>query len=203
ARVLKLRDDFHSDDDLLEVDGNMRLSIRALSEGLRYVQGVSVEGKREYFYYVSHEGRLFLDDTKHKNFTSSYKDVAFLNFFYRMLKINKTERWNEFPFMSRCGIECNYLRCDDRPLVFTRLKREGDEDKLLIGESSLQITFEPSSLLLGSNGRLYHPSRLDLALLTSKLADELFPHCRFDENARAVEIEWRGKKYPIESINRD
>ncbi|GMR53219.1 hypothetical protein PMAYCL1PPCAC_23414, partial [Pristionchus mayeri] len=199
----------------------MRRSIRVLSEGLRYVQGATVEGKREYFYFISHEGRLFLDDTKHKNFTSSYKDVAFLNFFYRMLKKNETERYKgEFPFLSRCGIERNFLRCDDCPLVFTRLRMEGEQPMLRIGESSLEVPFEvrihppslwdvqesmwqPWSLLLGSNGRVYHPSRLDLALLTSKLADQLFPLCKFDENARAIEIDWRGVKYPIEAIKRD
>ncbi|GMT28039.1 hypothetical protein PFISCL1PPCAC_19336, partial [Pristionchus fissidentatus] len=183
-----------------KVDGEMRQSIRLLTGGIRYVQGASVEGTREYFYYVSHEGRLFLDDTKHKNFTSSYKDVAFLNFFYRMLKTNETGKWNEFPFMSRCGVERNFLRCDDRPLVFTRLTMNGSEGRLKLGESSIEIPFEPSSLSVGSNGRLYHPSRLQLGLLTSKLADELFPLCRFDENARAVEINWKGEKYPISYV---
>ncbi|XP_053710165.1 UPF0598 protein C8orf82 homolog isoform X2 [Synchiropus splendidus] len=39
-----------------------------------YVQGQSPEPKvREYFYYVDHQGQLFLDDTKVKNFVTCFK----------------------------------------------------------------------------------------------------------------------------------
>lgn len=47
-----------------------------------YVQGQSPENKiREYFYYIDHQGMLFLDDSKMKNFTSAYKEIDFLVFF--------------------------------------------------------------------------------------------------------------------------
>lgn len=40
-----------------------------------YVQGQSPEPRiREYFYYVDHQGMLFLDDVRIRNFTSCFKD---------------------------------------------------------------------------------------------------------------------------------
>lgn len=40
-----------------------------------YVQGQSPETRiREYFYYIDHQGMLFLDDVRIKNFTSCFKD---------------------------------------------------------------------------------------------------------------------------------
>lgn len=40
-----------------------------------YVQGQSPERRiREYFYYIDHQGMLFLDDVRIKNFTSCFKD---------------------------------------------------------------------------------------------------------------------------------
>ncbi len=85
-----------------------------------YFQGqYSEDGRREYFYYVDHQGmvrytrigknkttvnvifvlflggggqQLFLTETKMKNFTSCFKDKHFLRFFFRWIKIE-----NETP----------------------------------------------------------------------------------------------------------
>ena len=77
-----------------------------------YVQGQSPgKGIREYFYYIDHQGQLFLDDAKIKNFTSCFKEKDFLLFFYQRLKRNTTARYvDDFPFMSPCGREKNYIR---------------------------------------------------------------------------------------------
>ena len=49
-------------------------------------------------------------------------DKKFLAFFFRRLKVNSTDRYrDDFPFISPCGKELNYIRCDDVPLVFTHL----------------------------------------------------------------------------------
>ncbi|CAE1253424.1 UPF0598 protein F59C6.12,UPF0598 protein C8orf82,UPF0598 protein C8orf82 homolog [Acanthosepion pharaonis] len=89
---------------------------------LHYVQGQSPEPKiREYFYYIDHQGQLFLDDAKIKNFTSCFKEKKFLEFFYKRLRVNSTQKYPEFPYLSLCGRERNYIRCDDRPIVFTEL----------------------------------------------------------------------------------
>lgn len=58
--------------------------------------------KREYFYEITDEGYLFLVDTKHKNFTSAFKDKEFLKFFFDRLQINNTDRYaDEFNYLSR------------------------------------------------------------------------------------------------------
>ena len=56
-----------------------------------YIQGQSPEAKiREYFYYIDHQGMLYLDDSKLKNFTSCFKDKQFLKFFISRIKHNNT-----------------------------------------------------------------------------------------------------------------
>ena len=56
-----------------------------------YIQGQSPEARiREYFYYMDHQGMLFLDDSKMKNFTSAFKDKQFLKFFITRIKKNDT-----------------------------------------------------------------------------------------------------------------
>lgn len=43
-------------------------------------------------------------------------------FFFRRIKRNTTGRYEEeFPYVSPCGPETNYVRCDDLPVVFTQL----------------------------------------------------------------------------------
>jgi hypothetical protein len=56
-----------------------------------YIQGQSPEAKvREYFYYMDHQGQLFLDDAKMKNFTSCFKDKQFIKFFVTRIGPNHT-----------------------------------------------------------------------------------------------------------------
>lgn len=45
------------------------------SRCLSYKQGQMVNNVREYFYYVDHQGQLFLDDARIKNFTSCFKGL--------------------------------------------------------------------------------------------------------------------------------
>lgn len=118
---------------------------------LSYVQGQSPEPKiREYFYFIDHEGmvsaalwwwriyqfskqillgssyhfrtQLFLDDARMKNFTSCFKEKKFLKFFFDRIRFNRTDRYTtEFPFISLCGRERNFIRCDDVPIVYTHV----------------------------------------------------------------------------------
>uniref|UniRef100_A0A452UZQ8 Chromosome 8 open reading frame 82 n=1 Tax=Ursus maritimus TaxID=29073 RepID=A0A452UZQ8_URSMA len=81
---------------------------------------------REYFYYVDHQGQLFLDDSKMKNFITCYKDPQFLVTFFSRLRPNRSGRYEaSFPFLSPCGRERNFLRCEARPVVFTHLLASG------------------------------------------------------------------------------
>ncbi len=61
------------------------------SHSASYIQGQSPEPRiREYFYYMDHQGMLFLDDSKMMNFTAAFKDKQFLKFFITRIKKNDT-----------------------------------------------------------------------------------------------------------------
>lgn len=45
------------------------------------------------------------------------------------MKKNNTGRYTEdFPYVSLCGIERNFVRCDDLPIVFTKVIQQQDEE---------------------------------------------------------------------------
>ncbi|XP_057696687.1 UPF0598 protein C8orf82 homolog [Corythoichthys intestinalis] len=150
-----------------------------------YVQGQSPEPRiREYFYYIDHQGQLFLDDTKMKNFVTCFKDKQFLVFFFSRLRVNQSGRYEEdFPFLSLCGRERNFLSCDDRPVVFTHMLQDstGKQDMLSFcgGAEKLTIPFQPEALYMHpANGRVYHPCSDrtgSIGLVRSALAIELSP----------------------------
>ena len=55
-------------------------------------------------------------------FFSPQPDKKFLEFFFKRVKPNTTGRYEaDFPYVSPCGREMNYVRCDDLPIVFTHL----------------------------------------------------------------------------------
>ena len=92
---------------------------------------------REYFYYIDHQGQLFLEGTKIQNFTTCYKDVNFLVFFFKRLKRNETERYHrDFPYVSPCGREMNYIRCESLPVVFTDIIQTPENNRDKIGRTN-------------------------------------------------------------------
>ncbi|XP_041342289.1 UPF0598 protein C8orf82 homolog isoform X1 [Pyrgilauda ruficollis] len=180
--------------------------------GLRYQQGQRPgPGTREYFYYVDHQGQLFLDDTKVKNFVTCFKavppDVAFLSFFFRRLERNRSGRYQaQFPFLSRCGRERNFLRCSDLPVVFTQILPGSRGNSLLSycgGGSELTVPFQPGMLaVFPENGRLYHPAPEKVGgvgLVRSALAEELSSEFRFEDGPEKppTHFWWEGKKYRL------
>ena len=49
-------------------------------------------------------------------------DKKFLEFFFKRVKQNTSGCYeSEFPYVSPCGRETNYIRCDDLPIVFSHL----------------------------------------------------------------------------------
>ena len=49
-------------------------------------------------------------------------DKKFLEFFFKRVKLNTAGHYEtEFPYISPCGRETNYIRCDDLPIVFSQL----------------------------------------------------------------------------------
>ena len=86
-------------------------------------------------------------------------EQRFLEFFFRNLRQNETTRYSgQFPYISYCGSEINYLRCDDLPFVVTGLDDHND----LIQLNSLKsvnwlVHFSPERLFHNPHtGRLYY-----------------------------------------------
>jgi len=142
-----------------------RFSTRGFSEGRNYIQGQEPSpGVREYFFYVDHHGRLFQDDSRMFHWTAALKEEKLLFNFFKRLKFNKTDRYPEFRFISLCGKERNFVRCDDRPIVFHNSKilptPSGDSWHLLHNHAGekLAVLFQPQLIsMVPSTGRVYHP----------------------------------------------
>ncbi|XP_077389703.1 UPF0598 protein C8orf82 homolog [Festucalex cinctus] len=188
-----------------------------VSTAAAYVQGQSPEPRiREYFYYIDHQGQLFLDDTKVKNFVTCFKDKQFLAFFFTRLRLNQSGRYqDDFPFLSPCGRERNFLRCDDRPVVFTHLlpgaatagdgDLYGDSLSFCGGAEKLTVPFDPAALYMHpASGRLYHPcpERADgVGLVRSALAIELSPFFVYaserGQSGPPTHFLWRKEQYAL------
>ncbi|KAI8901367.1 hypothetical protein BC833DRAFT_577924 [Globomyces pollinis-pini] len=106
---------------------------------------------REYFYEIDHHGQLFLAETKHKNFTSCFKDITFLDFFYKRLTYNdqRNQYYPEYQYISPCGREMNYVKSLDAPIVFHKLI-----DNQLHYAGSLTIPFKPELYVSNTTGRI-------------------------------------------------
>ncbi|XP_008282286.1 UPF0598 protein C8orf82 homolog [Stegastes partitus] len=182
-----------------------------------YVQGQSPEPRiREYFYYIDHQGQLFLDDTKVKNFVTCFKDKQFLVFFFNRLRFNQSGRYEEdFPFLSLCGRERNFVRCDDRPVVFTHLLQSPTGPQGIVGEQELlsycggaeklSDPFRPEALFMHPvSGRVYHPCSEGsggVGLVRSALAIELSPFFVYEheggQSGQPTHFLWKGQKHTL------
>ncbi|XP_035901607.1 UPF0598 protein CG30010 [Anopheles stephensi] len=175
---------------------------------LAYVQGQSPAPKiREYFYYIDHEGMLFLDDARIKNFTSCFKEKQFLEFFFKRLKLNDTDRYqDEFPFLSVCGRERNFIRCDDLPIVFTHIIQHDNEDRIAYAHASdkMSVPWQPDRIcMFPDTGRVYHPAPErygSIGLIRSKLAIELSSSFTFQngEDRPPTRFRWKEKDYQLD-----
>uniref|UniRef100_A0A3B3ZPQ6 Uncharacterized protein n=1 Tax=Periophthalmus magnuspinnatus TaxID=409849 RepID=A0A3B3ZPQ6_9GOBI len=176
-----------------------------------YTQGQSPEPRiREYFYYIDHQGQLFLDDTKVKNFVTCFKDKQFLVFFFTRLRLNQSGRYEEdFPFVSPCGRERNFVRCDDRPIVFTHLIQGGHSETEALsycgGADKLTAAFRPEALYMHpGTGRVYHPCSDrtgGVGLVRSALAIELSTNFVYatdeSQSGQPSHFIWGGKRHEL------
>ncbi|XP_030387247.1 UPF0598 protein CG30010 [Scaptodrosophila lebanonensis] len=177
---------------------------------LQYIQGQSPEPKvREYFYYIDHEGYLFLDDAKMKNFTSCFKEKQFLKFFFSRLRFNRTTRYNtDFPYLSLCGRERNFVRCDDSPIVFTHLLQQ-DNGSANLGYAhaadALTVDFQPQKIYMNpETGRVYHPAWPQvggIGLIRSKLAIEMSRSFEFTggEDKPPTHFNWNNARLELDN----
>lgn len=116
----KIREYFY----YIDHEGMVNKNFIIMQNALSNVPGLCVASFRcfmlLFFSLPLYVQQLFLDDARIKNFTSCFKDKQFLRFFFKRLRFNATPRYqNEFPYVSLCGTERNYIRCDDLPIVFT------------------------------------------------------------------------------------
>lgn len=88
------------------------------------------------------------------------KDRRFLDFFFRRVQRNpfQTSK-SQYPYVSFCGSECNYIKPDDTPIVFTELTDSNSTTPSLTYGASLTIPFSVEELSVADDtGRLYHPA---------------------------------------------
>ncbi|XP_046606587.1 UPF0598 protein CG30010 [Neodiprion virginianus] len=180
-----------------------------------YIQGQSPEPRiREYFYYIDHQGMLFLDDSRMKNFTSCFKEKKFLAFFFTRLRKNETGRYmDDFPYLSPCGRERNFVRCDDLPIVFTHVIQKEDLDtggvknqfSYAHADELLTVPFEPARIFMSmETGRVYHPAPKiagGIGLVRSKLALEFSKYFEFHngEEQSPTHFSWDNNRHELDS----
>lgn len=99
-----------------------------------------------------------------------------MRFFFNQLRINNTDRYLDFPYLSLCGRERNFVRCDDYPIVFTHVSPDGSRLAHNHAGDFLTFPFEPHRIfMLPDTGRVYHPAPErtgSIGLVRSKLAVE-------------------------------
>lgn len=132
---------------------------------------------------------------------------------------------SQFPYVSLCGHETNYVRCDDVPMVFTHLlsangqvvqdiaqycAQASDQQELVSYGGSghlLTIPFQPSRLLMfPASGRVYHPGPEQagkVGLVKSSLSIELSQYFRYSagsgDSAQPVGFSWKGHTYKLDN----
>ncbi|KAK7793723.1 hypothetical protein R5R35_007878 [Gryllus longicercus] len=184
------------------------LNARTSWRNVSYEQGQSPQiGIREYFYFIDHQGMLFLDDSRMKNFTSCFKDKVFLEFFFKRLRLNTTDRYQkDFPYLSICGRERNFVRCDDYPIVFTHVKKDSEGHDIFCYNHAgdlLNVKFMPEKIFMSpDSGRVYHPAPEivgSVGLVRSKLAIEFsqFFQFRDGEHESPTHFTWQGVTYEL------
>lgn len=139
-------------------------------------------------------------------FVYFFPDKHFLVFFFSRLRSNQSGRYEEdFPFLSLCGRERNFLRCDDTPVVFTHLLRDDAGGRELLsycgGAEMLAAPFSPEALFVHPvSGRVYHPCPErsgGVGLVRSALAIELSPFFVYPpesgQSGQPTHFLWRGE----------
>ena len=129
----------------------------------------------------------------------------FLAFFFKRLRPNTTNRYvDDFPYLSLCGRERNFVRCDDLPIVFTHIisSKHNGVEKLSYcnGDDLLTVDFEPDKISMPQSGRIYHPGPPfvgGVGLIKSSLAVELSKLFDFEngEDNPPTHLHWNGSKY--------
>ena len=140
-----------------------------------YAAQAEDEKQRCYFYNVDLQGRLFLEETFPKNIATSIKDERFLNFFFRRVQPVEGKLQTDvmeprdipiadYPFVSPCGKELNFIRPAASPFVFHGLVNSVDDNpqeqhgtQHLVYGGSLHQAFSWDRLAISRDtGRICH-----------------------------------------------
>lgn len=139
-------------------------------------------------------------------------EKKFLQFFFKRIERNHTGRYQEsFPFVSLCGPERNFVRCDDLPIVFTELllsnsDMEQDDLSYACAGDLLTVPFSPQDIcMLPSTGRVYHPGPTKtggVGLVKSNLAIELSKYFEFKNGDKSppTHFTWKHKKHLLNNV---
>ena len=115
----------------------------------------------------------------------------------------------DFPYISPCGRERNYIRCDDTPIVYTHVihNSSGRPDLLSYcgGADLLTVQLEPEKIcMLPWSGRVYHPASGKaggIGLIKSSLAIEFSKMFRYETGEESIDppthFTWKDKEYKL------
>jgi len=137
-----------------------------------------------------------------------FAEKQFLKFFFSQLETNATGRYtDEFPYVSLCGRERNFIRCDDLPVVFTELVCHSADDSsntyhLTYAGGTMSVAFQPDQVvMLPETGRVYHIGPANgggAGLIKSSLAIELSKYFEFaDGGFVPTHFIWQGQKHEL------
>ena len=134
-----------------------------------------------------------------------FSEKQFLKFFFSQLKTNETGRYtDDFPYVSHCGRERNFVRCDDLPVVFTELLSHStcDSYHLTYAAQTLSVVFQPEHVvMLPETGRVYHTGPANgggVGLIKSSLAIELSKFFVFADDASVpTHFVWQGQRHRL------
>lgn len=104
--------------------------------------------QRNYFLTIDFNGNLIHEGV-------ILEDSAFLDTFFKYLQHNDSGEFSDYPYVSLCGSEKNFVAVADTPIVFKHL----EYDKLWYSPSNF-VPFNPQELRYGDNGVLYHSSSI-------------------------------------------
>ncbi|MCO6465198.1 MAG: DUF4505 family protein [Bradyrhizobiaceae bacterium] len=120
---------------------------------------------RDYYYSLDLLGNLSLDGVVQD-------DPWFLDFFFRRLAPTANPHYPEYPYVSRCGDEMNYLKPADTPIVYT-----GYDGARLYYANSLNVLFHPDRLAYSPDGVIYHAAQVgQYGRLVPQVAMEVARH---------------------------
>lgn len=140
---------------------------------------------REYFYTIDSKGRIFHEG-------SELTDRDFLDFFLKRLQPNLTESYPEYPYLSLCGKERNFVQTEHYPIVFRRM----EENRLYYGPS-LFSEFRPEDLRFDAAGNLNHPGENGIR---GRISEEILVDPLWNWKTSGEEewiLLWNGREYPV------